>query len=191
MTMVTYLFGKTSKTLTALAGRSNVLIDSFFSSNVDKAVRCLVAEPQYKVTPDKVEVTIYYYAGNVTDREMNALGNTLSQCWSRYTKLNLVRINHSMLDRSVLAHYISLNRTKYSFNRIVDFLSSELSNQTKSSTDNTNIVGVKVDLGGRLTTQRSGPRQTTQTRRLGSSRLKTDSGSYTSKNKLGAFTVKV
>lgn len=80
--MTTYVFGNTSKTLIALQRRSNVLIESFFSSSTDagKSVRGLITEPQYKVTPDKVEVTIYYHAGNVTDRQINALGNSVSQC---------------------------------------------------------------------------------------------------------------
>lgn len=57
------------------------------------------------------------------------------------------------------------------------------------------ITGLKVKLSGRLTTQRSSPRQTVQAGRLGSSAKgpysTVDYSQYTSKNKLGAFTMKV
>jgi len=50
-------------------------------------------------------------------------------------------------------------------------------------------------LSGRLTTQRSSPRQTVQAGRLGSSAKGTystvDYSQHTAKNKLGAFTMKV
>jgi len=57
------------------------------------------------------------------------------------------------------------------------------------------ITGVKVKLSGRLTTQRSSPRQTVQAGRLGSSAKgaysTVDYSQHTAKNKLGAFTMKV
>lgn len=57
------------------------------------------------------------------------------------------------------------------------------------------ITGVKIKLSGRLTTQRSSPRQTVQAGRLGSSAKghygTVDYSQHTAKNKLGAFTMKV
>jgi ribosomal protein S3 len=57
------------------------------------------------------------------------------------------------------------------------------------------ITGVKIKLSGRLTTQRAGPRQTVSANRLGSSAKgpygTVDFSQHTSKNKLGAFTMKV
>ena len=59
----------------------------------------------------------------------------------------------------------------------------------------THLTGVKIKLSGRLTTQRSGPRQTVQAGRIGSSAKGSygtvDYSKHTSKNKLGAFTMKV
>lgn len=57
------------------------------------------------------------------------------------------------------------------------------------------ITGVKIKLSGRLTTQRSIPRQTIESVRIGSSAHGingiTDYSQHTSKNKLGAYTMKV
>ena len=57
------------------------------------------------------------------------------------------------------------------------------------------ITGVKIQLSGRLTTQRASPRQTVQAGRIGSSAKGpyslVDYSQHSSKNKLGAFTMKV
>lgn len=169
--------------------QSQSLIKYFFEG------RGLLGTPYFVVTPRQVTIQIFYcLSPNVTkylsDDAIRALGNALTQCWGRPIKLELIRLNHSILDRSILAQYLSMNAGKYSFNRIIDFIKDNWSTFASSE-----MTGIEVDLAGRLTTQRSGPRQTTQTRRLGSSltggRRKVDFGSHTSKNQLGAFTIKV
>lgn len=204
--MTTYLFNKSRRvSLMSTKRQSNTLIKYFFRSFLDSrsktgqrnrsgARRLLVGSPYFRLTPDKVIIQLYYCSGQLSDSQINALGNALSQCWNRPIELSVIRINHFLLDRSILAQYISMNSAKYSFNRIVDFLSSRLSSSRQQKDDSSfvnPIRGLKVGLGGRLTTQRTGPRQTTQSVRLGSSRSKVDFRSFTSKNKLGAFTVKV
>ena len=68
-------------------------------------------------------------------------------------------------------------------------------NSDNPSDAQAHITGVKIKLSGRLTTQRSGPRQTVQAGRLGSSAKgqfgTVDYSKHTAKNKLGAFTMKV
>lgn len=98
-----------------------------------------------------------------------------------------------------------MNASKYSFNRIFDMLKNSISTShvpvSSEPGDNnalnpiSHITGIKIKLSGRLTTQRSGPRQTVQAGRIGSSAKgiysTTDYSQCTSKNKLGAFTIKV
>lgn len=206
--MTTYLFNKSNRTsLLSIKRQSTILIKYFFGSLASalqstgtkgarsvQDKRLLVGSPYFDITPDKAAIQVYYCAGNLDNDHIDALGNALSRCWDRPVELTIIRINHLLLDRSILAQYISLNSRKYSFNRIVDFLSSNLSRpdqDNNGSVPRNSLTGIKVGLGGRLTTQRTGPRQTTQNARLGSSRQRTDFSSFTSKNKLGAFTVKV
>jgi ribosomal protein S3 len=115
-------------------------------------------------------------------------------------ELRLIRLNHSALDSSIFAQYLTANGGKYSFNRILDMLKGRLPTVVSegSVTDTSvasHITGVKIQLSGRLTTQRSSPRQTVQAGRLGSSAKGpyglVDYSQHTSKNKLGAFTMKV
>lgn len=95
-----------------------------------------------------------------------------------------------------------MNSQKYSFNRLFDMLKASLpTTVAEGSVIETNvdsashITGVKIKLSGRLTTQRAGPRQTVSANRLGSSAKGqyglVDFNQHTSKNKLGAFTMKV
>jgi hypothetical protein len=101
-----------------------------------------------------------------------------------------------------LAQYLTKNGANYSFNRILELLKgslptvlSEGSIEDGSVRPISHITGVKVQLSGRLTTQRVSPRQTVQARRFGSSAKglfgSQDYSQHTAKNKLGAFTMKV
>ena len=115
-------------------------------------------------------------------------------------EVRLIRLNHSALDSSIFAQYLTANAGKYAFNRILDMLKgslptvvSEGSVNNSSALPASHITGVKIKLSGRLTTQRSSPRQTVQAGRLGSSAKggTVDYSQHTAKNKLGAFTMKV
>lgn len=175
------------------------IIQSFFAK-----YQSFVGKPVLTVNPDKVIVQLFYYAptDTITNASITALGDALTRCWGRTIELRLVRLNHSALDSSIFAQYLTANAGKYSFNRILDMLKgtlptvvSEGSASDSSTTPVSHITGVKVKLSGRLTTQRSGPRQTVQAGRIGSSAKghygTVDYSQHTSKNKLGAFTMKV
>lgn len=106
------------------------------------------------------------------------------------------------MDSSIFAQYLTANGGKYAFNRILDMLKGNLPTVvSEGSVDEStllptsHITGVKVKLSGRLTTQRSSPRQTVQAGRLGSSAKgpygTVDYSQHTAKNKLGSFTMKV
>lgn len=175
------------------------IIQSFFAK-----YKALVGKPVFTVSPDKVIVQLFYYAPTaiISNASITALGDALTRCWGRTVELRLIRLNHSVLDSSIFAQYLTANAGKYSFNRLFDLLkghlptvASEGSVDTRSESPVSHITGVKIKLSGRLTTQRSAPRQTVQASRLGSSAKgpygTIDFSQSTAKNKLGAFTVKV
>jgi ribosomal protein S3 len=196
----TYLFNKTNRTNTMSMQRQAILIiQSFFAK-----FKALVGKPVFTVSPNKVTVQVFYYSSTemISNANINALGNALTQCWGRTVELRLIRLNHAALDSSIFAQYLSVNSNKYSFNRIFDMLKgslptvvSEGSVDELSVVPTSHITGVKIKLSGRLTTQRSSPRKTVQASRLGSSAKGlhgfVDFSQYTAKNKLGAFTMKV
>jgi ribosomal protein S3 len=196
------MFNKTNRTnIMSMQRQALSIIKSFFAK-----YQSLVGKPVFSVNPDKVVVQLFYYAPTeiLSNASIAALGDALTRCWGRTVELRLVRINHSALDSSIFAQYLTANGGKYSFNRILDMLKSSLPTVVSegsvdedgvSATPTSHITGVKIKLSGRLTTQRSGPRQTVQAGRIGSSAKgqfgTVDYSKHTAKNKLGAFTMKV
>ena len=196
----TYMFNKANRTnIMSMQRQAISIIQSFFAK-----YQSLVGKPVFTVSPDKVIVQLFYYAPTetITSASIAALGDALTRCWGRTVELRLIRLNHSALDSSIFAQYLTANGGKYSFNRILDMLKGSLptvvsdgSVDDSSVSPASHITGVKIKLSGRLTTQRSSPRQTVQAGRLGSSAKGqyglVDYSQHTAKNKLGAFTMKV
>ena len=196
----TYMFNKANRTnIMSMQRQAISIIQSFFAK-----YQSLVGKPVFTVSPDKVIVQLFYYAPTetITNASIAALGDALTRCWGRTVELRLIRLNHSALDSSIFAQYLTANGGKYSFNRILDMLKGSLptvvsdgSVDDSSVSPASHITGVKIKLSGRLTTQRSSPRQTVQAGRLGSSAKgqygQVDYSQHTAKNKLGAFTMKV
>jgi hypothetical protein len=206
-----YSFTSTPSPDTRLASK---VLSSFFSS-----VHALASKPVYNVSGNKVVINIFYYIsdtrGNkaLSSSAINSVGQVLSKLFKRPVELRLVRLHYPYLDSYILAQYIAINTAKYNFTRIVSRLwganaiftpvsgpkSSEQDLQLIS--DNSQVIpayitGIKVRVSGRLVTERSVPRQTVKTVQLGtfsgSSGVQViDSASFTSKNKKGAFTIKV
>lgn len=201
----TYLFGKLNQMNTmSIQRQANFMIKSFFTK-----YNAIIGKSLFTVKTNKVIVQVFYYVvkDTINNTNINTLGNALTRCWDRPVELRLIRLNHAVLDSNIFAQYLSTNSNKYSFSRLFDMLKASLpitvaeeSVLFTPTTDKTwnlasHITGIKIKLSGRLTTQRSIPRQTTNGNRLGSSAKGSygimDFNQFTSKNKLGAFTMKV
>lgn len=179
-----------------------------------KNQKVLLGKPLFSVTPNKITIQLFYYGtSSISNEKLTLLGNALTGLpWhsqsklagtnpTNHVELQVIRLKHSVLDSSIFAQYLTDNAGKYSFNRIIDMLKNNLPTvSSDGSLDNSlnptsHITGIKVKLSGRLTTQQSGPRQTVQAGRIGSSAKgfygTIDYSQHTSKNKLGAFTMKV
>lgn len=184
-------------------------------------IEVLLGKPLFTVTPNKVTVQLFYHGNSpISNDKLSSLGTALTQlpwpCSSHLSplfkggavtnqgyklELQVIRLNYSVLDSSIFAQYLTYNASKYSFNRILDILKNTLpivdsdGSLDESLGPTSHITGIKVKLSGRLTTQQSGPRQTIQAGRIGSSAkgpyATADYSQHTSKNKLGAFTMKV
>lgn len=201
------------------------IIESFFYSYGGKDVLqnnvkdkenggVLLGKPLFTVTADKVTIQLFYYSDSSIScshlwwerKKLSSLGSALTRLatrgdYTRTVELQVIKLNNSVLDSSIFAQYLTHNASKYSFNRILDMLKNSLPTvSSDGSLDSTlnptsHITGIKVKLSGRLVTQASGPRQTVQAGRIGSSSRgiysTTDYSQHTNKNKLGAFTMKV
>lgn len=190
------------------------LIAHFFSP-----IRALASKPVFTLTGygngnGKVVINLFYYIANsnqaLSNSTINSLGEVLSKLFKRPVELRLVRVHYPYMNSYILAQYVAINTKRYNFTRIqrAIFAALQVVNQrtlfTSSvpSSDNAlpaYITGVKIRVSGRLVTERSVPRQTVQTAQIGSfsdpsngqEKNVIESASFTSKNKKGAFTVKV
>jgi len=183
------------------------VIEQFFSP-----IRALASKPTFTMTSSdteggKVIVNVFYYIANkeqaLSDSTINSLGQVLSKLFKRPVELRFVRLHYPYLNSYILAQYIAINSNRYNFTRIQRAIFNALRPVKASSlADSTGsdqlvpafITGMKIRVSGRLVTQRSVPRQTVQTAQIGSFSGQDnviDYASFTSKNKKGAFTVKV
>lgn len=126
-----------------------------------------------------------------------ALTNMLGQC-----ELQFVKLRYPYLDSKILSQYMAINANKYSFTRLQKDLFNKIPTIAMNSVVPTEVpfswlTGVELELAGRLTTQRNIPRKTVNNTYTGSFTVNDSLGSsldfyqYATKNKLGAYTVKV
>ena len=187
----------------------NALINSFFAQF---STQMLKGKVSYKVLPNgKVVVQIPYYGVTaLTEPKVDALGVAITRLFNstkpRTTvELRLVQLRTPYLDSSILAQYVAINAGKYNFLRMQKMTFKALrcasTKANRVSRDGgalpSQLTGVKLELAGRLTTQRSIPRKTVENGHTGSFTVNKqlssslDFSQYASKNKLGAFTIKV
>jgi ribosomal protein S3 len=171
----------------------NTVINAFFAQF---STQMLKGKVTYKVLPNgKVVVQIPYYGVQaLTESKINALGVAITRLFNSSTphttvELRLVQLQYPYLDSSILAQYVAINAGKYNFLR--------MQKMTFKALRGAQLSGVKLELAGRLTTQRSIPRKTVENGHTGSFTVnkqlnsKLDFSQYASINKLGAFTIKV
>lgn len=207
--------------------QSSKLIENYFSQ-----VQALASKPIFSMQENKMVINVFYFIAAkeqaLHNSTVNSLGEVLSKLYKRPVELRLVRLHYPYLNSFILAQYIAMNTRKYNFKAIMNSLFSAVRESVMATGSSASlpsqIVGLKVKISGRLATQRSVPRQTTQTAQIGtfsSSRpspkgvganvenkanMASDSqepvrpptgggvvehAAFTSKNKKGAFTVKV
>jgi len=148
------------------------------------------------------------------------LAYMLSQIFNKEVELELIPLQYPYHDSNILAQLIGLNSNKYNFNRMLKTLFNKayiitnennslfegLAANSKMEMETVNaatsqLTGIKIKIAGRLTTQRIVPKATVKTAYKGSLSSNSfnnkiqnsfvDSAKYTSKNKIGAYTVTV
>lgn len=178
----------------------------------------LLGKLNYKILPNKIVIRIPYFIADLQPEQKgdhfyklvsaikSALG-MLSNVSPRTLELELrfIQVRYPYLESNILNQYIAINTSKYNFNRIQRMLYSALPNSSSAGKDlpkittidrtlltpnSAPITGIKMELAGRLTTQRSIPRKTVSSAHAGKFN-KVAMSQYPSKNKLGSFTIKV
>lgn len=165
--------------------------------------------PQVRVGSAGVTVQVVYYLPShktkasgvpaLTGSSVQALASELSTVFGQSVTLVLVRLSQPYLDAHVLAAYLSKRLAgKDKFTRVMRRLFTTAMTAKKWANVEGlpwTLIGIKVELHGRLTSERSRPRTTVQTAEQGcltnTAQASTQSSSYTDVNHKGSYTVKV
>lgn len=197
-TTITAYGGVNSTAYLHATRHTNTLVSQYF-----EPIDVLASKPVIDVTATTVSVTVFYYMveerSALNSNTINALGEVVSTVWGRSVELRLVKLHYPYLNSEILAAFIVKNLEHDRFERVVAKIFGVATPvryvRAEDSSLPSHIVGIKIRLGGRLTTESSRPRMTTQSAQIGSFKKSTrtliESGQCTSVNKKGALTVQV
>nr|CAI9430468.1 ribosomal protein S3 [Fomitopsis pinicola] len=179
----------------------------------------LISKPVYYITPDNLYINLFFFRLknkknkknkknlsnflNLNSQNLEILSANLSNFISKNVHFDLNRIRKLNLDSNILAHFIArycdFNKIKFSkiAKRVLRL--SKIKNSKKYYSYNgiipSFLTGIKIKLGGRLSTQKISARQTVKITQRGSlTRRTTDLVSksrITGINKKGTFCVTV
>ena len=205
-----------SRLITSFFGQFRVLVGKpLYKMHMNKT-KFVVEIPYFVPITNKLirNIKSKPYLIPVTDSQLCLLASAITELCNPVEHLNVpvnvevrfIRLRYPYLDSAVLSQYLALNAGKYNYTRMqkrvfnkVPILStiSGLTNADHKSLYNglpSYVTGAELELAGRLTTQRTVPRKTVDNTHTGSFTAPSsliDFSQYASKNKLGAFTIKV
>jgi hypothetical protein len=174
---------------------SSSLIQSYFFSMKNSGL--LHSNPTFSHTSTKVTIHVFYYmpwskeSVNLSIHSMSVLSNSLASLYNKEVSLVMTRIHYPYLNSSIFAKYLAHNAPSNTF---VHFQNSILTYPSRNASSLPAYVsGIKIQVSGRLVTESVKPRMTTNTCLFGSfsSAPMVDYAKHTTKNSLGAFTIKV
>lgn len=180
------------------------LINSYVFS-MGKAARVnglLCSKPMYSHTNNKVTIKVFYYVsslskntfifskGNTIPPEGSSLSNSLGSLYNKEVSLVFTRIHYPYFNSFIFAQYLAHNASSNTF---VHFQDSILTYPSRNASElPAHISGIKIEVAGRLLTEAVVPRVTKKSYQFGTAAGGVvDYAKFTTKNYLGAFTIKV
>lgn len=211
---------------------------SYAGKNIKKNItifnnsKILISNPIYNIGDNQVDITLFYYYNNepeiqnfikshyLREEHLEVLSKQLSLVFNKHVHLNLIRVHYPFMNSQILAQYLCGKTDKNKFTQLCDALVAKTSIKValfgKSCSDKENhilpayIDSIRLELSGRVASERVVPRLTKQSYRMDSPNTNSgiylqqanlssdtiknkvvDYGKYTSKNHLGSYTLKV
>lgn len=200
-----YAAGGTLNNNTTTAKKNNTV-----SGNVSNSY-FIISKPNFSHTNSKVTILFFYYTASNTAfggknsstnelgpfrKNFSELSTTLAQLYQKEVNVIATRLYYPYLNSHILSQYLAYNAPSNTF---MDFQEAILTNPSLHKTNlPAHISGIKVQVSGRLVTETVIPRITVKSCLIGSFQRNAnnstqiiDYSKFTTKNELGAFTVKV
>lgn len=187
--------GRNSKNI-SFCNIANNIIETYF---YNKIKYCIISKPVYKYTNYSVTIQLFYYIPSTyknseIKKDINSLNIILSHIFKKQVTINIIQLHYPYINSYIFCQYLAKNA---STNRFIQFQQSILTFPSiYSNSLPAYINGIKVQISGRLTTETIIPRVTVKSTLIGSFKIDDSStlidyNKYTTKNELGAFTIKV
>lgn len=166
----------------------------------------LISNPRFSNTSNKITIELFYYIANNKNKSIKnnknltkqfskdsitVLSKNIAQVYGKEVSLVFTRVYYPYINSSIFSQYLFHNS---SANTFVHFQNAILKYPSWHGKELPSyITGIKVEVSGRLTTERIIPRVTKKSMVFGSlsGADYLDYASYTGKNYLGSFTIKV
>jgi hypothetical protein len=164
-----------------------MIIESYFREGI------FLSNPLFQEKSDKLTISLFYYAvePNLTQSNMETLTKQIMQLANKEVSLVMTRVYYPYMNSSILAKYLAHNS---SANTFVHFRNAILKYPRFAGSHlPSHICGIRIQLAGRLATERVIPRVTKNVSVFGSlsNADYIDYAYHTQKNYLGTFTIKV
>lgn len=203
-----YASGGTLNNNTTTAKKKNTVSSNVYNSYF------IISKPNFSHTcagASKVTIQFFYYTASNTAfggkisstnelepfrKNFSELSTTLAQLYQKEVNVIATRLYYPYLNSHILSQYLAYNAPSNTF---MDFQEAILTNTSLHKTNlPAHISGIKVQVSGRLVTETVIPRITVKSYLIGSFQRNAnnttqiiDYSKFTTKNELGAFTVKV
>lgn len=189
--------------------KENNNADHLIRSHFKSAFKhCLISEINFKNSQNKVEIQFFYYFINnkhtkyieyvdpiINKMDLKNLSTLLGKIYEKEVYIVINRVYYPYMNAQILSEYLAI---KSQSNTFINFKRSIIKN-TVLQTYNlcAFIVGIKIQVHGRIITERVIPRKTQKYKILGTFHSKNnkqiivDKGQTNLKNELGQLTIKV
>lgn len=163
------------------------LIQSYFHKGI------ILSDPLFQEKPNKLTISVFYYAvePKFAQKSIEVLAREITNLVDKEVSIVLTRVHYPYMNSSILAKYLIHNS---SANTFIHFRNAILK-YPKFARNGlpSHICGIRIQLSGRLATERIIPRVTKNVGVFGSlsNASYVDYASHTQKNYLGTFTIKV
>lgn len=194
--------------------KMNTLINNKNLGNKNNKVvnnpnRILISQPTFTITSNKVNIHLFYYTTfmrkSMVNKEviinnqkqfkstMNILSKSLSILFRKEVNLSLTKLHYPYLNATILAKYLAHNSRSNTFVHYQNAILTYPSFYIPAGAITAYISGIKIQVAGRLMTERIIPRVSKKSASYGSfaNAPVVDFGKVTMKNYLGTFTIKV
>ena len=152
-----------------------------------------LSNPLFQEKSDKLTISLFYYTitPNFSQDSIEILSKRITQIVNKEVSIVLTRVHYPYMNSSILAKYLAHNSPANTF---IHFRNAILKYPRFAKSHlPSHICGIRIQLSGRLATERVIPRVTKNANVFGSlsNADYIDYAYHTRKNYLGTFTIKV